>query len=294
MNKVLTLAIAVVCLVVSAFAGENQPVTTDIQPYLLLQQTTIANGKGEFYLQIINQLKDTATATKAETYWLAGSGVTGDSRDLYFVMPMKSFSEMPTIFAEFDKVFEAAKLKNASLPQQVGETELINRSSIWRFSPALSHMPDKVDVAHTTGWMVYTFHLKPGNRTEFSKLVRERKDLITKGNISENWIAYESVAGMDTAMMFVIPLRSFADLDVDQSEAWKAVMTPVMLDHLEATVQKTVNKMESQLIMVRPEFSRPTPKTMAANPDFWTVKQPVVSAEKKGRTPKKAVTNVGE
>ena len=292
MRKLATIVLVVVCLLASAVAGDKPD--TAISPYLLLQQTTLNNAKAVAYPGLVSEFKNIASSVNSENYWLAGSGITGNSYDLYFVSPLSNFAEVGKMMKSFEQVYQAIKVKNASLVDQFAEAEMVTRSSIWEYVPTLSYIPDKVDTAHATHWMVYTFHIKPGTMSSFSGLVHERADLIKKSNADEHWIAYRSVAGTDTAMMFVIPVASLSELDADNSMAMKSVMTPVVREHLESLVQQTTTKIESQLLMVRPELSRPNPQIVAANPDFWTVKEPVVSAEKKVKKAKKTEAEIGK
>lgn len=294
MIKTLTTTLVVVCLVLSVVAGEK-PDTGKVEPYLLVQQATLNSGKGELYMSLLRQYKEAATSLNAETYWLAASGITGDSRQVAFVTPIQSFGQIEKEWQISKKIFHSVLLKNASFETQAGEAEQFTHSTLWKYSPELSYMPEKVEPEFATHWMVYTFRLKPGTISSFSELVRERTDLIKKGMIDEHWIAYQSIAGpAGPTMLFVVPLRSLADLDLEQVEAWKNVMTPLVRSQLESTLQNTVVSMEAQLLMLKPELSRPTPRILAANPDFWTVKEPVTTAEKKGKKAKKAEPNVGQ
>ncbi|HWR14971.1 MAG TPA: hypothetical protein VN577_09090 [Terriglobales bacterium] len=289
MRKSIIVLLVVLCAL-SVMAGDKDNLTS----YLLVQKVTVNNMKAETYPALIREFKSIATSVNSEDYWLAGTGITGNSYDVFFVSNFANFADLDKTMQGMEKIYQVIQTKNPALVTKFGESEQMAQSTMWHLSPALSYLPEKVDTAHATYWMVYTFHIKPGTMSAFSELVRERIDIVKKANLNDHWIAYNSIAGTDTAMMFVMPIASLSDLDRDDSEAMKTAFTPLVREHLEAAVQKTVAKIETQLIRVKPEFSRPGPNLVAANPDFWTVKEPVVTADKKVKKTKKAEMEVGK
>jgi hypothetical protein len=237
---------------------------------------------------MVREYKEAAASTKPDMYWLAGTNITGDEREVTFLTFHDSFASVEKSLGAFESIERAVHMKDASFDREAAESEQASHSALFKLRDDLSYNPTKVDPAHTTRWRVLVVGLKPGRATAFAELAKERIELYKKGNLDEHWIAYQSMSG-PPAIVFVTALRSLADLDADQSEARKAIFTPSVQRQHDAVVQETVAYTEINYVAVRPEMSRPAPALVAANPDFWTVKEAAtVVAGKKTRKAKGA------
>ncbi len=294
MSKALTVLFVVLCLLASALAGDKPASTNNISPYLLIQQTSLSTAKAANYGDLVRQYKNVAASLNGNDFWIAATGITGNSNEVVYITPFANFADMDKVYQSFEKTWLAAKAKDAALISQFGEAENISKATIWHYVPELSYMPEKADIPHATHWMIYTIHLKPGMRSVFADFVKERMDLARKANLTTPLLTYDSVAGTSPAMNLMVPLSTLADLDMENSEALKAVMTPLIREHLDAIVSKSVASIDSQLFRMKPELSRPHPDLVAANPNFWTPKEPVALAEKKIKKAKKAEMDVGK
>jgi hypothetical protein len=90
-----------------------------------------------------------------------------------------------------------------------------------------------------------------------------------------------------SAYYFVTPMKSLSEMDVDNSEKQKAVFTPMVIHKFEGRMEQMVSYIQSDLLMVRPDLSRAPKSFVAANPEFWTPKEPmpVLAKSKKAKKP---------
>ncbi len=265
----------------------QSPLDTAKQPkYIWTQHVTIAEGKGMSYPGLLAQFRRAAETTKADTYWLAGSYLTGDMRQVVYVSFYNNFAGVETDLASFEKIAVETIKMNPNFMAESGATELAPHGTIAKYREDLSYLPDKVPGPQTKFWEVTTIMLKPGHMTDFADLVKTEIELLKKADLDEHFLVYQVMAGLPTsgsAFYIVKPMKSLAEMDADSSERMKSVFTPIVRRQFESQVAQMVSHIESNLLAVRPDLSRPPQTFLAANPDFWTVKEaaPVVARGKK-------------
>lgn len=285
MRKLAALGLLCVLLVgLTAVAGEN-PYAGKIAKYVWVEQDQVAIGKEVVFTKVVKQFRDAAASTNANVHWIAGTPIAGDGTQALFVTFHESYASIEDTMAAFEKVGREITVKNANFAGEIAESERSSHFFLQEFRPDLSLKPDKVDPALAKRWQITTFRLKPGAGTTFTDLVKEVIELHKKANDNAYWIAYQTLAGAPgPSFTFVTPLRSLADLDQDDSAAMKALLTTVVRRQLDATVKETVASIETTIYAARPELSHPTSQMVAANPDFWTVKEPAPAVTaKKGK-----------
>ncbi|MGH9602071.1 MAG: hypothetical protein ACRD24_06740, partial [Terriglobales bacterium] len=114
-------------------------------------------------------------------------------------------------------------------------------------------------------------------------------ELHKRNNIDEHWVAYQVEYGTQApAFIFITSLRTLADLDKDLKEVHKTTFTPTIRRRFAETAKGSIVSEKSTLLNVRPEISRPSEALVAANPDFWTVKEPETTVAAKGKKSKTA------
>jgi hypothetical protein len=271
-----------------ATTTQTHPAASSISKYIWVSIGTTNPGKGKIFTNLVRQIRDTANSENANFFWLAGYSLTGDDRQVTFVSFHNDLASVDREVETSEKVMRAAAMKNAGLATESAESEGPSRSVLAKYREDLSYRPDLVDAAHATRWSVTTFQLKPGTSTDFADLAKQYADLVKQTNDpSEHWIAYQVLAGLPgPAFMIVTPMKSLADMDLENEAAMKAVFTKAVRQELDATEQKIVDHVETQFIAVAPELSRPPQTMIAANPTFWTVKEEGVAMaakEKKGK-----------
>jgi hypothetical protein len=135
-------------------------------------------------------------------------------------------------------------------------------------------------------------NLKPGCEYEFEDVVKQVTDLHKKAGDNEHWTAYNIRAGYpEPSVLFVTLVRSLADMDQEPPAAAKELFESAPMRQMFQKIGKEcIAHIESTYSRVAPQLSRAPQSMMAANPDFWTIKEeaPVVAA-KKGKPKKEAV-----
>ncbi len=280
MRRAAALGLVFVLFSALAFAGDN-PYAGKIANYVWVEQVQINSGKWQVHQDLARQYRQAATSLNTDAFWLAASPITGEGNQTMFVSFHDNYAGIEQAMETFNKVGKEISIRNANFAAQTAESERGGRSMISKFRPDLSYRPDQVDVAQATRWRISTYRLKPGTGTAFADLVKEVMELEKKADANAHWIAYQVVSGgPGPQFVFVSPLKALADLDQDDSMRVKEVFTPTIQRQLDAQVKDMVLYTETTFYAVRPDLSRPSPNIIAANPEFWTVKDeaPVVAS----------------
>ena len=283
------------CLLTAfAFAADN----TAPPKYIWTQHVTLAGDKTANYPNLVAQFRHAVETTKANVYWIAAGNLTGSVRQLNFISFYDNFAAIETDMPAYKAIDEELMQKNPEFSAQAGAAELEPHSIIAKYIPSLSFNADKVAIPDAKWWEITTVYIKPGRESAFADLVKQEQDLLQKGGADEHFLTYRIIAGAaapGAAYYIVIPRKSLAEMDVDNSSKMKDVVTPLIRQHMDSMAGDILTRIETNILMVRPDMSRPPQTFLAANPDFWTIKepaQPVVAAKKK--QPKKAAPAVGE
>ena len=238
------------------------------------------------------QYREATTTTAPDMYWIAGSPITGDSDRVTFVTFHDNMASIEKMMTAFEKVEQALVLKNASFYSQAAEAEGGSHWVLAEYSKELSYRPDMVPMANTTWWSSSLFNLKPGCEYEFADVIKQVTDLHKKAGDNEHWTTYEIRAGYpEPSILFVTTMRSLADLDQEPPAAAKELFESAPMRQMFQKIGKEcIAHIESTYSRVQPNLSRVSPALLAANPDFWTIKEeaPTV-ATKKGKARKEAV-----
>ena len=127
--------------------------------------------------------------------------------------------------------------------------------------------------------------------------MKQEQDILQKSGADEHFLMYVVIAGVPApgaTYYIVIPRKSLAEMDVDNSAKMKDLVTPLIRQHMDSMAGDILTRIETNILMVRPDMSRPPQTFLAANPDFWTIKEPAASAMAAKKKPKKTAPAVGE
>ncbi len=290
MAKKFAMAVALVCLCGLFAFGQstaNQP-----SRYVWWETANVAAGKYELFSKLVAQEREASTTAAPDVYWIAGTPITGDADRVTFVTFHDNMASVEKMMTAFDKMGQAITLKNANFLAQVGEALPSSHWVLAEYSKELSYRADLVPIANTTWWASSLFNLKPGCEYEFGDVVKQVADLHKKAGDNEHWTAYNIRAGYpEPSVLFVTTLRSLAELDQEPSAASKELFESAPMRQMFQKIGKEcISHIESTYSRVDPKLSRAPQSLVAANPDFWTIKEeaPAVAA-KKGKAKKEAV-----
>ena len=256
--------------------------------YIIVDTERVNPAKIDLYTKTFTQMRQALDNGKSETYWFAMSPITGDVGNMQYVMFANSLADIDKVFSEFEKLEKEITAKDPAFNANYLESAQMLRMEVMEQKPELSLWRDVVPGPMTTRYKIANILVKPGMTARYAGLLKEAAAL-QKDVPGVNWITYQSVVhDRGTLFTLVVPLKSLADLDVDNSPAMAKIFTPLVMKDFEQRVAGCVESVSSGLFMMQPRFSR-VPATFAAmNPSYWTIKEePVVVAEK-GKKAKKA------
>ena len=278
MTKVAALVLIAFCLVGALAAQETQS-TSKMAKYIYFEDVKVNSGKFSVFAKQMTELREAAATAAPDSYWLAGSSITGDSGAISFVTFQDSMAGVEKFMAAMDKVGAAARAKDASWEQEDAESGGGASMDLAKYNEELSLRPDAVPLADTAFWSAEVFQLRPGCGHQFDEAVKAVMDLHKKAGDNAHWVAYDLMSGPSLpAVLFVRPMKSLAEEDEEPPAAAKELFQSAMVRQmLSSTGRECIAHISENFHKVEPGFSRPMPALVSANPSFWTVKEQTVS-----------------
>jgi hypothetical protein len=287
MTKKLALVLAF-ALVASLFAVAGEPSTANVPKLIRIGHYEVKPGKMNAHDDLVKQVRQAATAGNAQYNWIATRPMTGNTNETVFVNFFDNYAQVEESSTSFYKA-AGATFQNADFTRAVADTQASINGVIGTLREDLSYRPEKLDIANARTWEISFIRLKPGSEMDFADMERESIELHKRNNIDEHWVAYQVEYGTQApAFIFITSLRTLGDLDKDLKEAHKAAFTSTIRRRFSDTTRESVIYSKSQLLTVRPEISRPAESLVAANPEFWTVKEEPTAVATKGKKAKTA------
>ncbi len=287
MTKKLALVLAF-ALVASLVAVAGDASTAKVPKLIRIAHHEVKPGKMVAYDNLARQVRQAAISGNANYNWIAAKPITGNSNQTVFLNFADTYAEIEQTMTSFYKAADAT-FKSAEFTTAVADSQASVHGIVAKLREDLSYRPEKLDIANTRTWEISIVRLNPGTETDFAEMEKESIELHKRGNIDEHWVTYEVKYGTQApAFIFVTGLRSLADLDADLKAAHNAVFTPTIRRRFSETDRTAVVYEKSTLLTVRPEISRPAESLVAANPEFWTVKEEPTAVAGKGKKAKGA------
>lgn len=275
----LLLAFCVVAVAGEAGSGPSKIVTVttyDLKP-----------GKIPVFDGIAKQVRQVSTEANAGGHWLAASVVTGKANRTVIVRGYDSYASYEKTMNDFGKNLETAIMRNANFTSMQSESQQGGYTEMLALRKDLSYNLEKFDVPNATYWRVAVIKLQPGTVNEWVEMRKQYNEYLKTAQADRHFAVYEIVAGAGAGTFHIVSaIRSMADWDRDDPEEKKrmdAVFTPAVRQQLARVQRHTIAGSEVNVYRVRPAISHPEPQIVAANPTFWTVKEPeaVVATGKK-------------
>jgi hypothetical protein len=285
MTKKFALVLAF-ALVASLFAVAGEPSTANVPKLIRIGHYEVKPGKMNAHDDLVKQVRQAATAGNAQYNWIAARPMTGNTNETVFVNFFDTYAQVEESSTSFYKA-AGATFQNADFTRAVADTQASINGVIGSLREDLSYRPEKLDVANARTWEVTLIRLKPGTEMDFADMERESIELHKRNNIDEHWVAYQVQYGLQApALIFITSLRTLGDLDKDLKEAHKSAFTPTIRRRFSDTARDSILFERSTLLSVRPEISKPADTLVAANPEFWTVKEEPTAVATKGKKAK--------
>lgn len=277
-------------LVASLCAVAGDASTANVPKLIRLGHYEIKPGKMNAHDDLVRQVRQAATAGGANYNWIATKPITGNTNETVFVNFYDNYAQLEETSAKFYKA-AGSTFQNAEFTRAVADSQASVNGIVASLREDLSYRPEKLDIANAHTWEVSLVRLKPGTEMDFADMEKESIELHKRNNIEEHWVTYQVEYGTQApAFIFITSLRTLGDLDKDLKDAHKTAFTPSIRRRFSETAKESVIYEKSTLLNVRPEISRPAESLVAANPEFWTVKEEPTAVATKG---KKAKTTSG-
>jgi hypothetical protein len=285
MTKKIALLLAF-ALLTSLFAVAGEPTASNVPKLIRIGHYEIKPGKMNAHDDLVKQVRQAATAGNAQYNWIATRPITGNTNETVFVNFFDNYAQVEESTSSFYKS-AAATFQNADFTRAVSDTQASINGVVASLREDLSYRPEKLDIANARTWEISFIRLKPGSEMDFADMERESIELHKRNNIDEHWVAYQVEYGTQApAFIFITALRNLGDLDKDLKEAHKSAFTPTIRRRFSDTAKDAILYEKSTLLSVRPEISKPADTLVAANPDFWTVKEEPTAVASKGKKSK--------
>jgi len=287
MQRFTVTLVAVACLCSLFTFAQAQSTANLPNKYVWWGTAQIAAGKYDLNTKLLAQFRDATATVAPDVYWIAGAPITGDDGRITYVTFHDNMASVEKMMAAFDKVGQAVTAKNADYNTQAAEAAPTAHWVLAEYSKELSYRPDLVPLSNTTWWVSSLFTIKSGCEYEFAEVVKQVADVHKKAGDNDHWTGYEIRGGYpEPAVLFVTTLRSLADLDQEPPAAQKEMFESAPMRQMFQKIGKEcIAHIESTYSRVEPTLSRMPQSVIAANPDFWTIKEeaPAVTP-KKGKT----------
>jgi hypothetical protein len=268
----------------------QQKAADEPSKYVWYEIAKVNSGKYQVYSKLISQLREAANSAAPDVHWIAGSPITGDSDRVTFVTFHDNMASIEKMMIAFDKVGETAGMKNANLSAESAESEGGSYYVLAQYNKDISYRPLMVPQAETKWWASELVSLNPGCESELQDVAKQVIQMHQKANDNDHWIAYDIRAGYpQPTVLFVTLMRSLADDDQEPPAAAKELFeSPPVREMFSRFDKACVRHVESTYSRVDPSLSRPPQNLVAANPDFWTIKEEAPAVATKKTKPKKS------
>ncbi len=291
MKRSFVIGLVLVALISAvAVAQEKARPATGVAKIIQITREDIKIGRAHDHQNLVGAVRRANVSAKSDYHWIAATTASGNANENIFFAGFDSFAELEKSNQQFEAAFRTASA-DADVTRDNIETHLNKRGIIAKLREDLSYNADKIRVSDATTWTMKTIRVKPGTAGDYSDMMKQVVELHKKANIAEQWAVYQVAFGANTPTFYVFtPYKSVADLDDTSLEAiHKETFTPTVSKQLMALTKDAILTEEATLLRISPEISNPEASFVAANPSFWTVKEPDAPQVAKAKPRKSAV-----
>jgi len=174
----------------------------------------------------------------------------------YIVTPINSFSELDSMYGEFNKVAEKAGEKWEAVWDKFAGTYHYDRGQLIIYSSKLSYVPENPRLADGEGNFLYWGFANPelGKESELSEILKEYVALYKGKNITDGWNTFNGSFGTEQ------PGKLWVMRGKDPADFWNQAKINNELvgaegDVLWEKLLKTLRKFEYKTGWFRPDLS---------------------------------------
>lgn len=191
--------------------------------------------------------------------WVAGSIITGDQK----IVLLSLHSEYKHL-EDWHRFLNKARF---SSPQ----VRITLQTTVFELNTALSYNSNRISFGKAQAYSLSMMFLRRGTADDYVAEQRLAVELLNKAKIAdESFISYRMAYGNNVpGYLFVAPMNSLADLDIDLSAAHQNLFSPEQDKRRYEVLKEAVVSNFNNLLVVHPELSRPSVSMIKENYAFW-------------------------
>lgn len=134
------------------------------------------------------------------------TAVSGDDYLYTYVTPIKSMTDLESIYAGFGALAQAEGAKWGDLMQRAGETMEYARESIVMEDPSLSYTPEKPRLKPEEQPYLHIdlYYLKPGHEADADILAKDFAALFRQKKVADGYRLFKVVMGPEMPLLMVV------------------------------------------------------------------------------------------
>ena len=297
MRRVTLLFVAVLAALGGAAVAQETAAPSGPPPVLIINKEEIKPGRMGPHEKNAARFVAIENKANADSYRLGLTPVSGDDNVVLYLEGYGSFEEME----KARQKFEATLAANASLQaemdqmtQQGADMHATQKTALAVFRSDLSFRPVRMDdVAKARYFSVNTTRLNIGQTPAYEAYTKALN--AAREKINADWVhtaVYQIVSGAPagTFVTFTLfrSLKEWDEITAKMSERNKAIDEALGGEDVVKERRKQAREMmaesSSALYAMTPSISRPAPRFIAYDPDFW---KPKPATERKALASKK-------
>lgn len=288
MRKAISVVL-VTFLLLSLYAiAQDQP--TGPPKLLVISRNELKVGKMMQYQKLDEQVRR-AVANEPKLNWITMTAYAGNNAEESYLMFFNNYAEMEQLDETWMKT-AGPLFMSSEFNQAVADTAQSGKTLIAKIRPDLSYNTEKFNMANAKYWSVSYRRLKPGADQVLTSFRKDIHAQLKRANYDGHWLVYQVEYGMPGPSYIVVQdLKSLGDLDMDRTAAYNEAVSPNLQQKFMDMIRENAIMVENVLYQTRPNLSRPSQNLVAANPEFWTVKEqaPAMASAKKGKMKKSPI-----
>jgi len=206
-------------------------------------------------------LNGLAQHSKEDAHWIATKMIAGELAQSMMIVFHDNYQDI----SKTNRVIRAEweRLPASSRPNL--------QSRVFEVREDVSYNSSHIPWGRATAYSLSLVKLRRGGTDEYTEQQKLAAQLLTAAHVQEEeWIGYQAQFGEGVpAFLFVTPMRSVADLDIDLSGVHGNLFTPEQDRKRSEVLREAVVGNTAYLVEVEPALSNPLPVMRAESPTFW-------------------------
>jgi hypothetical protein len=224
---------------------------------------------------------------KVGTYRLGLLPVSGDLNHLVYLEGYPSFAEMEATDRKLEDVMAASPALRAEMEALTLKNDRLHESqTAWvaRLRPDLSYRPNTREMTGKARYFTVTaLRVNAGRGSDLADYVKQTNAAREKASLDDHVSVYQVTSGapggtyliLSTSRSLVEADEAVKGMDARDKKMEDALGGAVVVKQRQKALADILAQSTTTLYRIDRALSRPRPEFVAADPDFWKVKEPV-------------------